>query len=384
MATKAELQRVLDEIGVKHGQAINASGATDANKNAAREEGQDSINLTRLKLQGAPNEVPIVNVDANKTRKGKNILDNLKLGLDRMLLSINICIVLLRAAGFDKTTVDSALAFVRKLKPLYDALCASVTPGNTNNAKVNGVKGALDVLLAQPIPADVMAALQAVVGPARANDNEFNDYADEVKAAATAAAARAAAPPAAAAPAFLPVNVPLNLRAAPPAAAPLQPPPPPPPPPPPAAAAPLPPPPPPPALAPLPAAPAPANAAAIPELIGVLRKAGRDVTGVKYTLLANNNQPILQDNFINHNNNLYFISKKVNEELTNVKANNFYKVSKGSTNALYYVRNDTLNNNETLYLYKLPIIKGGRRRTKAKAKASRKRKSKSTRRNRRS
>ena len=101
--------------------------------------------------------------------------------------------------------------------------------------------------------------------------------------------------------------------------------------------------------------------------------------GVKYKLADNNGQPKLLDNFINYQDNSYFISKIKNTGLTNVTANTFYKVSKGSTNASYYLLNNTLNNNTTLYVYKLPKTKGGRRRTKAKAKASRKTKAKASR-----
>jgi hypothetical protein len=135
------------------------------------------------------------------------------------------------------------------------------------------------------------------------------------------------------------------------------------------------------------AAAAPAGAApaqgARPELIGVLTRDGRDLTGAKYKLTDNNGQQKLLDNFIDYKNNSYFISKIKDGPLTNVAANTFNKVATGSTSATYYVLNNTLNNNPTLFLYKLPITKGGRRRTKAKSKSKSKASRKTNRRNRR-
>ena len=365
-----ELRNTLDNAGRKFALALGFTGAKPEEINKTRRLGSSRILATLGALpknvnQPKPAHAGVLGQSAEN--KGKTILDHLSSGLDRFLLSINICIVLLRAAGFDKTTVDPALAFVRELKVLYDALCSSVTPGDTNNAKVNSVKGALDALLAKPIPVGVMTALQAVVGPELLNDRGFDGYADEVKAAA-AAVPVAPAVPAALAPA--PANAGNLARAAQEAAnnaaaAPLAP-----------LRVPQPP------VAPVlgaPLTPPAAVVAANPELIGVLTRDGRDITGVKYKLADNNGQPKLLDNFINYQDNSYFISKIKNTGLTNVTANTFYKVSKGSTNASYYLLNNTLNNNTTLYVYKLPKIKGGRRRTKAKAKASRKAKAKASR-----
>jgi hypothetical protein len=385
------LRTTLDNAGKNFSNAVGRSGASPLEKGRVGATAVGKIAYTRSALPNPANlEVLPVVLGQSAENKGKTILDHLSKGLDRMLLSINICIVLLRADGFDNTTVDSALEFVRELKVLYDALCASVTPGNTNNTKVNDVKGVLDALLAKSIPGDLIAALQTVGAPKRANDDGFKDYADEVTEAALATikqpnvgnAARAAAAtaqnpgiPANLAAAMSGVengdgfvgNVGANEAAAAAAAQNAEA----------AAAA---------ATAAAAAAAAAATAAAAaaanPELIGVLTRDGRDLTGVKYKLADNNGQPKLLDNFIKYQDNLYFISKTKNGALTNVAANTFYKVSKGSTNASYYVLNNTLNNNTTLFLYKLPIIKGGRRRTKAKSK--RKTKRRSIRRNRRS
>lgn len=368
-----ELRNTLDNAGRKFALALGFTGAKPEEINKTRRLGSSRILATLGALpknvnQPKPAHAGVLGQSAEN--KGKTILDHLSSGLDRFLLSINICIVLLRAAGFDKTTVDPALAFVRELKVLYDALCSSVTPGDTNNAKVNSVKGALDALLAKPIPVGVMTALQAVVGPKRANDDEFNDYADEVKAAAAATiqqpnvanAARAAAEAAQKA-----VN-----NAAPAAAAP--------------AGAQLPP----PALAPLPAAPAgpplPTDATPV--------DFGDTATGVKGNTAVF--QGINIDAYgyvtgapgvmINKPVKIYAVSYVPVGGLRMYELIGDGKIfSQASGKGIAVAFNKTPKALFVKFYTNPPLkTKGGRRRTKAKAKASRKTKRKATRRNRRS
>jgi hypothetical protein len=124
---------------------------------------------------------PVV-VGQSAENKGKTILDHLSKGLDRFLLSIHICIVLLRAKDVNMDTVNSALGFVRELKGKYDALCASVTGAPTNNAKVSGVKAVLDELVALQIPGPLNLSLQNAGEAKRQADAEFVPYSAQVKA----------------------------------------------------------------------------------------------------------------------------------------------------------------------------------------------------------
>lgn len=179
-----ELRNTLDNAGKKFALAVDFSGANAKSIEETRRLGSSSILATLGALPknvNQPKPAPPVVLGKSAENNGKTILDYLSSGLDRFLLSINICIVLLRAADFDKTTVDSALAFVRELKVLYDDLCASVTPAGNMNAKVNSVKGALNALLSQKIPDAVMAALQRVKAPKNANDRGFNGYSRQVQ-----------------------------------------------------------------------------------------------------------------------------------------------------------------------------------------------------------
>ena len=163
--------------------AVGRSGASPLEKGMVGATAVGKIAGTRSALPKPANlEVLPVILGQSAENKGKTILDHLSKGLDRFLLSIHVCIVLLRAKDVNMDTVNSALEFVRELKTKYDALCASVTGAPTNNAKVSGVKAALDELLALQIPGDLMLSLQNVGEAKRQADAEFVRYSTQVKA----------------------------------------------------------------------------------------------------------------------------------------------------------------------------------------------------------
>jgi len=164
--------------------AVGRSGASPLEKGRVGATAVGKIADTRSALPKPANldEVLPIVVGQSAENKGKTILDHLSKGLDRFLLSIHICIVLLRAKDVDMATVNSALEFVRELKTKYDALCASVTGAPTNNAKVSGVKAALDELVALQIPGALMLSLQNVGEAKRQADAEFVRYSIQVKA----------------------------------------------------------------------------------------------------------------------------------------------------------------------------------------------------------
>lgn len=163
--------------------AVGRSGASPSEKGRLGATVVGQIAYTRSALPKPANlEVLPVVLGQSAENKGKTILDHLSKGLDRFLLSIHICIVLLRAKDVDMATVNSALEFVRELKTKYDALCASVTGVPTNNAKVSGVKKALDELLALQIPGALKLSVQTVGEAKRQADAEFGPYSAQVKA----------------------------------------------------------------------------------------------------------------------------------------------------------------------------------------------------------
>ena len=165
--------------------AVARSGAPALAKDKAAAVAVEKILATKGALP-TPENLRVPNKDPlagqNAEGNGKTILEYLSNGLDRFLLSINICIVLLRAKDIDMATVNSALKFVRELKVLYATLCASVEGEPTNIKKVADVKAALDALLAVKIQPPLMLALQQVGEPRRATDNLFINYSLKVKA----------------------------------------------------------------------------------------------------------------------------------------------------------------------------------------------------------
>ena len=177
------LDGILTNAQKKFSNAIDRSGASPLEKGKVGFAAVGKIAGTRSALPKPANlEVLPVILGQSAENKGKTILDHLSKGLDRFLLSIHVCIVLLRAKDVNMDTVNSALEFVRELKTKYDALCASVTGAPTNNAKVSGVKAALDELLALQIPGDLMLSLQNVGEAKRQADAEFVRYSTQVKA----------------------------------------------------------------------------------------------------------------------------------------------------------------------------------------------------------
>jgi len=178
------LDGILTNVQKKFSNAVGFSGASPLEKGMVGFTAVGKIAETRSALPKPANleepASPLV-VGQSAENKGKTILDHLSKGLDRFLLSIHVCIVLLRAKDVNMTTVNSALEFVRELKGKYDALCASVTGAPTNNAKVSGVKVALDELLALQIPGDLMRSLQNVGEAKRQADAEFVPYSSQVK-----------------------------------------------------------------------------------------------------------------------------------------------------------------------------------------------------------
>jgi hypothetical protein len=176
--------------------ALRLAGSSEKDYNDAMLRVVQSIDNRR----GLIGKIPRANANigikpnANQSAKGKLILNYIESGFNRYLLSIDICIVLLRAKNVDLEDVKPALNFVDTLKNFYETLCSFVVDVPTNNAKVGSVKGALDSLLAVPIPARIMNTLNGVGGEAKnGNAGGFTEYTARVKVAVTAASAAIAA-----------------------------------------------------------------------------------------------------------------------------------------------------------------------------------------------
>jgi hypothetical protein len=164
MATKQhvdDLGKILKSTTNIHTKAISNSGASEANIKKATEVDKTSISLRTANLGRvtfAAEQAEITNA-----QRGNNILGFLREGLTRFLISIDISIVLLRSKDITVNDIDLSLAFVNKIKGLYEGMCKTVVAGPATNAKKNLVRDALKALLAEPLPVNVREALRKCV-----------------------------------------------------------------------------------------------------------------------------------------------------------------------------------------------------------------------------
>ena len=163
MATKQhvdDLGKILKSTTNIHTKAISNSGASEDNIKKATEVDKTSISLRTANLGRVTftEQSGITNA-----QRGNNILGFLREGLIRFLISIDICIVLLRSEGILVNDIDLSLAFVNKLKGLYEGMCKTVVAGPATNAKKNLVRDALKALLAEPLPVNLREALRKCV-----------------------------------------------------------------------------------------------------------------------------------------------------------------------------------------------------------------------------
>ena len=339
--------------------AVARSGAPALAKDKAAAVAVEKILATKGALP-TPENLRVPNKDPlagqNAEGNGKTILEYLSNGLDRFLLSINICIVLLRAKDIDMATVNSALKFVRELKVLYATLCASVEGEPTNIKKVADVKAALDALLSVKIQPPLMLALQQVGEPRRATDNLFINYSLKVKADTGEAFSDIAIPRPA------PLNVPEPMREEVRVALPA------------------------PGLLPPPVGlQLPTDATPVDFGDTATMVKGKTAQFQYINIDANNYVKAAPLVIVNKDVKIYAVSyvpvggQRMYEMVTDDKI-----ISSGRGITVEF--NNTPKENIYVKFYTNPPLKtkGGRRRTKAKAKASRKTKTKATRRNRRS
>ena len=176
MATKQhveDLRKILNSTSKIHSNAISKSGASEANIKKATEVDTTSISLRTANL----GRVTFAEQSGNTNiQRGNNILGFLREGLIRFLISIDICIVLLRSKDILVNDIELSVAFMNKLKVLYDGLCKSVVAGPATIDKKNIVRDALNALLAEPLPANVREALRKCVSPRVPTNGGYDAY----------------------------------------------------------------------------------------------------------------------------------------------------------------------------------------------------------------